>query len=88
MVIPQPTPGDVTGEGFIGADDLVVILTNWGTSGAIRQQGDLSGDGFVGADDYVEVLTYWGGGPPPEFTPEPAALGLFLGVLAIMKRRT
>lgn len=71
-------PGDVTGDNFVGADDLVAILTNWGLSPANRDQGDLTGDGLVGADDYVEVLTYWGSGYPSEPLPEPATLGLLL----------
>ena len=89
---PPPLPGDVDGNGFVGADDLVTILTNWALTGATRQQGDLSGDGFVGADDYVEVLTYWAdGSPPPEppaTIPEPLTLGLLLiGGLPLLRRR-
>ena len=41
-------PGDVTEDGFVGGDDLTIILTNWGLSGMARYQGDLNGDGFVG----------------------------------------
>lgn len=46
-------PGDVDGDCFTGADDLVTILSYWGQTGITRRQGDLTGDGFVGADDYV-----------------------------------
>ena len=64
---PTHNRGDVTGEGFVGADDLVAILTNWGGTGNVPwENGDIApygdgsdpGDDFVGADDYVEVLTY------------------------------
>ena len=81
--------GDVDGNGFVGADDLVTILTYWGQTEMTRQQGDITGDGFIGADDYVEVLTYWGNGTaPPEPAPEPATLGLILaGGLALLRRR-
>ena len=81
-------PGDVTGDGFVGADDIVGVLTGWGLTGATRQQGDLTGDAFVGADDYVQVLTFWGSGSPPEAIPEPATMGLLmLGGLAVLRRR-
>jgi hypothetical protein len=81
--------GDADGDGFAGADDLVVILTYWGQTGVTRQQGDVTGDGVVGADDYVEVLTYWGNGSPaPEPTPEPVTLSLLLiGVVPWLRRR-
>ena len=71
-------PGDASGDGFVGSDDLVTVLTYWGQTGAVPEQGDLTGDGFVGVDDYVEVLTYWGSGSPPEPIPEPTMLGLLL----------
>ena len=87
-----PRPGDVTGDNFVGGDDLTVILTNWGLSGMTRLQGDLTGEGFVGGDDYSEVLTYWGTGTPPQSLttpmPEPATLGLMiLGCLATLRRQ-
>ena len=76
---PIPLDGDVTGDGFVGADDLVAILTNWGMSGATRQEGDLTGEGFVGADDYVAVLTFWGNtSSGPEPLPEPGVLLVLL----------
>ena len=84
-------PGDVTEDGFVGSDDLIQVLTNWGATGpqVTWEMGDCApyygginpGDDFIGSDDYVEVLTYWG-------TPEPATLGvLALGALAALIRR-
>ena len=85
-------PGDVTGDGWVGGDDLTVILTNWGLSGRTREQGDLTGEGFVGGDDYSQVLTYWGTGTPPgslvTTAPEPTTLALLLlSSLALRRRR-
>lgn len=80
-------PGDVNGDGFVGADDLVTILTNWGQSGMFRLQGDLDNDGFIGGTDYTEVLTNWGTGTPYELIPEPTTLTLLLFPLFIILRQ-
>lgn len=83
----EPTAllGDVNDDGFVGGDDLSIILTNWGLSGMTRQQGDLSGDNFVGGDDYSEVLTYWGTGISPETIsiPEPTSLLSLLSAVVL-----
>ena len=89
-------PGDVTGDGFVGSDDLVQILTSWGASGGVTwRDGDISpygdgvntGDGFIGVDDYVDVLTYWGtsGNPPvPNHAPEPVTVfGVCIGLAGL-----
>ena len=95
---PTPkNPGDTNEDSFVGADDLVTILTNWGRTDVTWPDGDVSpyndgfdtGDNFVGADDYVAVLTLWGtdynAGEP---VPEPATLGLMLlGGMALLRRR-
>ena len=84
-------PGDVDGNGYVSGLDLTTIITNWGLTGATREQGDLNGDGTVAGADYTEVITYWGTGtPPPEpgSIPEPAALALMLaGCLLALRRR-
>ena len=59
-------PGDVDNDGFVGAEDLVTILSYWGQSGRGWEQGDLTGEGFVGAEDYVVVLSNWGSSAPAE----------------------
>ena len=85
-IIPE---GDINGDGFVGADDLVTVLTYWGQSGITRNEGDLTGDQFVGADDYVEVLTCWGSGTPPEPIPESTTLIILLSLssLALLRWR-
>ena len=84
-------PGDVDGNGYVSGPDLTTIITNWGMTGATREQGDLSGDGTVSGPDYTEVITYWGSGVfpgEPGTIPEPATLGLLLiGGLALHRRR-
>ncbi len=79
--------GDLNDDGFVGQDDLNIILGAWGHSVASGNwsMGDPSGDGFVGQDDLNEVLGGWGQGtPPPGFNgaintvPEPQAIHLLL----------
>ena len=85
--------GDVDGDGFVGGDDLTIILTNWGSSGMTREQGDLTGDSFIGGDDYSEVLTYWGTGiglgAVLSSVPEPLSLILLTwgGLIVLLRRR-
>ena len=84
LIVDGPVPGDVNGDGFVGADDYVTILTFWSLSGMDREHGDLTGEGFVGADDLVEVLTNWATGTPPEVdVPEPSAGLLLVGAMAL-----
>ena len=71
--LPGHVPGDVDGDGFSDGDDLATIISNWGLSGATREQGDLNVDGIVSGPDYAEVLSFWAP-EPTEPTPEPATL--------------
>ena len=87
--------GDLNGDGFVGIDDLNIVLSNWNQNvppGNVL--ADPSGDGFVGIDDLNTVLSNWNAGTPPSSTsniPEPATLGLMLGIamplLAANRRR-
>ena len=88
VVVPR---GDVNGDGMVGVDDLVGVLSSWGQSETLCEKGDLDGDGLVGASDYVEVLNDWG----TSFTssqataiPEPSTcLVLLAGLGATLLRR-
>ena len=75
--------GDLNADGFVGVDDLNIVLTHWNqnvTPGDLTM-GDPTGEGFVGVDDLNVVLTNWNNGvPTAENTqiPEPGTLSLLL----------
>lgn len=80
--------GDLNGDGFVGIDDLGIVLANWNLNvppGDVR--ADPSGDGFVGIDDLNEVLGNWNAGTPPTGganVPEPTTAGLLaVGVFGV-----
>ncbi len=81
--------GDLNGDGFVGIDDLNIVLGAWNTNvtPGYHVWGDPSGDGFVGIDDLNEVLGNWNAGtPPPTFAsniPEPGTAAL-LGVAGLL----
>ena len=80
--------GDLNGDGFVGVDDLNIVLGNWNqnvTPGDLLQ-GDATGEGFVGVDDLNIVLGNWNNGTPPgtgAAIPEPASIAL-MGLAGIM----
>ncbi len=86
-----PLAGDLDGDGFVGINDLNIVLSNWNqtTPPGVPILGDPSADGFVGIDDLNTVLGNWNQGAPPTATvPEPTGIAL-LGVsgLALYGRR-
>jgi endonuclease/exonuclease/phosphatase family metal-dependent hydrolase len=80
--------GDLNGDGFVGVDDLNIVLVNWNqnvTPGDLLA-GDVTGEGFVGVDDLNIVLVNWNNGTPPSETaniPEPGSL-VVLGIGAVL----
>lgn len=48
---------DVSGDGFVGVDDLLAVVAAWGTDNAAA---DVDGDGLVGTDDLLAVIGQWG----------------------------
>lgn len=88
-------PGDLNMDGFVGIDDLNVILSSWNQSvtPGSAPAGDPSNDGFVGIDDLSLVLSNWNVGTPPSIqtpsiTPEPGVgTVLTLGVGLLIRRK-
>jgi hypothetical protein len=75
--------GDLDADGFVGINDLNIVLGNWNQNVVPDDllAGDPSGDGFVGIDDLNTVLGNWNAGIPPgdatgTAVPEPGMLGL------------
>ncbi len=83
--------GDLDGDGFVGLDDLDIILNNWNLNvPPADAAADPTGDGFVGLDDLDIVLNNWNAGSPPSSSniPEPASAALTgLGLAALLRRR-
>ena len=88
-------PGDINGDGFVGIDDLSVILANWNQNVTLGNyaRGDIAGNGdaFVGIDDLNVILANWNTGTPPPTTtaniPEPGTLMLCVLTALPLTRR-
>jgi hypothetical protein len=56
-----PHIGDVTHDGFVDIDDLLVIITGWGPCPPPTIcPSDASGDGTTDIDDLLLAITNWG----------------------------
>ncbi len=54
-------PGDIDGNGAVGAADLLILLANWGPCGDCNDcPADLDDDCTVGAADLLILLANWG----------------------------
>ena len=79
--------GDLNGDGFVGVQDLQIILTYWGqivTPGDLSK-GDLFPDGFIGFTDLSFLLLSWGNGTIPVPGGD-ASLGMNLSEIAYFSR--
>ncbi len=54
----EETPGDLDGDGVVGVDDLLILLSQWGACSGCS--ADFDGDGQVGVDDLLLLLAYFG----------------------------
>ena len=53
-------PGDIDGDGIVGASDLLILLVSWGPCGDCENcPADLNGDCSVGAADLLILLVNW-----------------------------
>ena len=52
-------PGDLDGDGDVGAADLTQLLSDWGCLGE-GCPGDVDGNGLVDGADLTVILTGWG----------------------------
>ena len=54
-------PGDVNGDGTVGAADLLILLANWGPCDDCDNcPADIDGNCDVGASDLLILLANWG----------------------------
>ncbi len=81
--------GDLDGDGFVGINDLNIVLGNWNQNvPPANPLADPSGDGFVGIDDLNAVLGNWNAGTPPSSpdgssVPEPGTGMLLLAAACL-----
>ena len=80
--------GDLDGDGFVGINDLNIVLSNWNQNAPPADPAaDPSGDGFVGIDDLNEVLGNWNAGTPPTSSsvPEPHTGLVMIGLSLLLR---
>ncbi len=99
-----PITGDLDGDGFVGLNDLMIVLGNWNVSfvepwnntlAPNDYRADPTYDELVGINDLNLVLANWNAGAPPGTTspiPEPATgvvfMGLFSAWMGVRRRRS
>lgn len=61
IVCHSAIPGDLDGDGIVGASDLLILLANWGPCGDCNDcPADLDDNCTVGASDLLILLANWG----------------------------
>jgi hypothetical protein len=55
--LPAPCPGDLNGGGVVSVQDLIGLITSWGSG---DPAADLNGDGVVNVQDLILLLVHWG----------------------------
>ena len=58
-----PCPGDVTADGMVDVADLLLVISDWGTTGSSADCSSPSGpypDGLVNISDLLQIISDWG----------------------------
>lgn len=55
---PNANPADINGDGVVNVQDLLLVMSNWGTC-AGSCPGDVTGDGVVNVSDLLAVIAAW-----------------------------
>ena len=53
----DPCPADLDGDGVVEVDDVLEVLSNYGSSNG---EGDVDGDGVSDVNDVLAVINGWG----------------------------
>ena len=86
-------PGDANGDGQVDINDLTIVLSNFGQTGATWSQGEFTGSGTVDINDLTVVLANFGttSSAGIKSVPEPSTIALLLAsatcLLALAWRR-
>jgi autotransporter-associated beta strand protein len=92
VTIMATVPGDANLDGRVDINDLTIVLTHYGATGAVWSQGDFTYDGRVDVNDLTIVLANYGqtlAGSSPALSPVPepsAFLLLSAALLALLAR--
>lgn len=86
LTIYELLAGDLDGDGFVGINDLGLVLSNWNANVTTGDplSGDPSGDGLVGIEDLNFVLGNWNAGVPPPQAADGSAVIPEPGVWVLM----
>jgi len=81
-------PGDANGDNRVDQQDAQRLASNWGQGDAIWAMGDFDDDRIVGPKDAAILAAHWGyGSEGTAGVPEPASVGLLLGLGVVLLRR-
>ncbi|MBN2293647.1 MAG: hypothetical protein JXM70_14555 [Pirellulales bacterium] len=81
--VPDPVPGDASGDGIVDVSDLGILAAHYGAGGDLDwEQADFTEDGFVDVSDLGILAAWYGYGTIVASVPEPNTIALLLCGLA------